>query len=380
MAKYDVTNQKNEFSDLISERLRNALKELNYTQAELRSLCITKGFNIPQSAISKIFSSGKGITLLNLSQICSVLDLDLNEILSMDPNTQITLPKNVEKETNPVHRPKLIRRTDEPEFQAYLGRYVIYFYPTFSNSDMPYHTGRLYLERGQNDKECIVRFSFKTGKLDRNKEPIEKKYTGTAVISPHMQSLYCQLYSEDIGEYSYFIFNYMPITFEELECRIAMVLTSSAGGSRLPVAHRMLICRTEPSDKYLKYAMSQLLFNQSEIIISESAFKKMVEDDDTPQGFKDYFCDMETKTFKDSRPMPYYYITESLIRESFMDKDDRIKAICMLRKYSIAQPYNKIGSKADDTLYKLVTMDKKENPQNEDSTEGGQLPENTSDK
>ena len=44
-----------------------------------------------------------------------------------------------------------------------------------------------------------------------------------------------------------------------------------------------------------------------------------------------------------------------MIRDSFMSEEDNIKSICLLRKYSAAAKYNKVGGKADQIVYKFLT-------------------------
>ena len=50
----------------------------------------------------------------------------------------------------------------------------------------------------------------------------------------------------------------MPILCETLKCRVALVLTSSAGSNRMPTAHRMIISEDEVSKEGLEILQGQL--------------------------------------------------------------------------------------------------------------------------
>ena len=151
------------------------------------------------------------------------------------------------------------------------------------------------------------------------------------------------------------LFFRIPILYEQLECRLGAVLTSSAGENRLPTMQRILISRKELTDEILYFLESQLLLNASEILLSQNAFNAMLKDKEFPEDFKEYFCDSEKgNVFSNVLSVPYYYLYESMIRDSFMSQEDILKSICLLRKYSTAPRYNKVGGKADEIVYKLL--------------------------
>lgn len=351
---------KQEFYTLISKRLAYAIDKMHYTQAELANLCQEHGFQISQSTISKIKSnSSSGISIINIAQICQVLNLNLNEILSLEPDIEITIPK---KATEIPDSSGFIKRTDAPEFQPYLGTYHFYFLPTKSSESKLIH-GIMELKPSEDYSECNVYLSFKTGKRNQNNEEILKEYFGTACISLKMNTVYCSIMNEKISEICYLVFSYMSILHEKLECRLAAVLTASAGEKRFPTVHRMLISRKELTKEILYYLEGQLLLNASEILISKNAYQAFLKDENLPESFKEYFCtDSPENSFMYAASIPYYYLNESLIRDSFMNNElDKSKTICLLRKYSSANRYNKIGSIADEMVYNMIFNMLKEN-------------------
>ena len=116
---------KEKYYSVISERIKYVLTELNYSQADLVRICQEQGFNLNQSAVSKIINSATGLSIMNVVCISKALKLDLNEILSTDANTTVTLPQN-EKLRNV--NDSFITRADDNAFKPYLGEYNIYFY------------------------------------------------------------------------------------------------------------------------------------------------------------------------------------------------------------------------------------------------------------
>ena len=348
-------SQKMDYYKVVGERIEYCLKALGYTQDDLSKQCISNGFSISQATISKIVKGVSGLNISNIVGICETLHLDLNEVLSSNPELNtVTIS---ESSTSPASYDSLIADCTRKEFTPYLGDYFCYFYRTKSNeSDML--CGTLRFEKAKNSKKCIVSISFETGKYTEDGKKILKKYTGEACISLSMQAVYCTVQNDEIGEICYFVFSYRPILYEKLECKLAAVLTVSAGGNRMPTLHRMLISRKKLSDETLSLLEGQLNLNASEILISHSAFNAMLKDD-VPESFRQYFCEQNEakpldQIFTNVASIPYYYLNESVIRDSFMPPEDKQKMICLLRKYSYSPKYNKIGTKADELVYQVL--------------------------
>ena len=100
--------------------------------------------------------------------------------------------------------------------------------------------------------------------------------------------------------------------------------------------------------------------NESEILISEVALDKFLDDKRLDKSFKQYFCkpDLNVK-FEGLSPMPYYRFDESVIRDSFLDSDVKTTAINLIRRYSVTPKYNKIGTKCDELVYRFICDEKK---------------------
>lgn len=348
----DSTEAKKKYHKKISQRLKYAMKEMNYTQTDILSIAEKKGYGLKQSTLSKMLSeSCTNMVLTNIVEIANILNLNLNELLAFDQNVEVSITNSTRKQAPPS---QLIYRADSPQMRAYLNTFNTYFFPTKSSDDKIL-SGKLRFYPSDDNSKCLAHFSFRTGKEDEKNQPIEKSYDGELVLSPTMSAAYCSLKNEEIGEISYMLFQYIPILYEKLQSRVALILTSSAGDHRMPTAHRMLISKNKLSDHALNFLQGQLYLNESEILISEIGWEKFLEDKNLDESFKSYFCKPEQNIkFAGLSPMPYYRFDESIIRESFLDTNVKINAINLIRQYSSSPKYNKIGSKSDELLYKSI--------------------------
>ena len=349
---------KQEFNQLIGKRISKILEELHFSQAKLLLTCETQGYHINQSTLSKLIS-GSSIQLLHLAQICEVLKLNPAEILSLNPDE--TIHCHYERSAS-IEQSQIISDARNSAFRGYKGIYQIYFYTT-KNENIIHH-GTFELKEDPVSHRCIVNFCFKTGEKDESGKDIEKKYSGNAHYSIPMQTIYCELFSSEIGEISYLLFHYHFLAYQNLECRLASAITVSSGGKRLPTMHRFLLTKKELSNDDLDYLCGELKLNSSEILITEIAYREFLRDPKLPPKFFEYFGNKETQAeqfISSVAKIPYYSFNESLISDSFLPPLDKIKIICLLRKYSSAARYNKISEKAEEIVYNYFEIQKKDN-------------------
>lgn len=346
---------KSEFNQLIGLRLSNAMNAMNLNQRQVLAMCMEKGYEISQSMLSKTLS-GSSCQMLPVVQICDVLGLELSETLSLNPEQKISL-KRAESQTSS----QIITDVRDVAFRGYKGDYHAYFYTT-QNEDYIHH-GIFSLKEDLKTHQCIVDFRFKTGENNADGNEIEKHYTGTASYSSSMRTIYCDIRSEDIGEISYLLFHYDFLAYQNLECRLATVITVSSGVKRLPTMLKLLLTRKELSEEELEYLCGQLKLNNSEILLSENAYRGFLQDLKLPDSFFNYFGSKETGAegfISSIAKVTYYSFNESLISDSFLPALDKMKVICLLRKYSSAQRCNKISGKAEEIIYKFLKLQKKQ--------------------
>jgi len=350
---------KKEYLSKIAERLKWAMTKKSINQTKLISLAMNAGYDMKQSTLSKMLSgSSSNMGILNIIQAATILHIDLNSLFSFDDSVEVAFRNEHTSES--LEESPFICRADDMHMRAYLKNYHTYFFPTLS-SDERILKGDLAFFPSEDRSKCLASFKFKTGKYNTQNQEIEKKYEGELILSDVMRAGYCTLRSNDIGEISYLLFSYFPIVYETLKCRVALVLTSSAGANRMPTAQRMLICEDELSTDDLEILQGQLFLNESEILISEVGLDRFMEDKYLDESFKEYFCKPEQNVkFAGLSPIPYYRFDESVIRDAFLDTNVKVNAISLIRRYSASPKYNKIGSRCDELVYKFICQKERE--------------------
>ena len=343
---------KKDYHQTIVARIKRVLANRNLNQVDLINLAKQHGYTLRQSTLSKILSDSSNMSIISIVQIANTLGIDLNDLFSESDSHDVRFFRDAPASTE---QSNLIRRADSQEMLPYLNSYYTYFFPTKSSDD-GLLAGRLHFTPSEDNSKCIARFSFETGKRDVKNQTIKKEYEGELVISRNMSAAYCVLTNEKIGEISYLLFNYIPIIYENLRCRVALVLTSSAGANRIPTVHRMIISREEIKPADLEILKGQLYLNESEILISESGLERFFHDERLDKCFLEYFHKpgQEAK-FLGVSPVPYYLFDESVIRSAFLDSKVKTKAINLIRQYSAAPKYNKVGSKSDELVYRFLS-------------------------
>ncbi len=352
-------NLKENYIGLVSMRLRDAMRDRNLKQRDV--LARAQQFERPlrQSALSKLMS-GKlsNIPVLELATVCELLNLDMNEVLSTNPKTKVTMT-----ETDPYSASResmeLIRDPKDWKIQPYLGSYYTWFFST-KDSETHLLKGRLIFEASADKKRTLASFSFKTGKTDGTGREIVKEYQGELMLSPAQYAAYCILQNDQIGEISFLTFKYNSILYEKLKHSVGMVLTSSAGLNRMPTAHRMLISAEDVSDERMEVLKGQLYMNEPDIMISEKAMERFWtywEAHGLSPAFAEYFRpESGNSQLLGVAPTPYYCFNESMIRYAILDEQDKLDGLHLLRQFSVSPRNHKLGS-SEELLSMSLELD-----------------------
>ncbi len=334
----------------VRDRIQKVLSEKGIGQNQLSSLAAKQGYMLSQSTISKILNDCACMSITNLMGIANTLDLDWNDLLSESDSLEVRTrtPREDEKPQG-----RLISNPDSQEMQPYLGQYYTYFFPTVSSENRTIE-GTLSFTKVHDERGVAAEFSFETGKRDANNLPIKKEYRGRLTLSPAMSAAYCELINKDIGEISYLIFNYNQFLFEKVRCRMALVLTASAGLNRVPTVHRMILSRIRMSQESLGAIEGQLYLNDSKILISKSSFEKFLADENLDHAFVDSFIAHKNLDYLNVGAEVYYYFDESLLRNVTSDVKTKTAAISLLRKYSTSPKYTKVSNRCDDYVFQIL--------------------------
>ncbi len=357
-----VSEKKVEYYKLISKRLRKLQDESGYNNKYILDLANRRGLLLSSTFLSKMLSDrGETISLPDLVSVASIFDVDLNELLSINPHTMPTFVSKEEESINKPNSGNEFVTAPTGKMRAYLNTYYTYFFHT-TTSSKELIKGILKIE--PEGEKTVAVFEFKTGKTDERGDPIVKKYKGDVIISPDQQAVYIALVNDEICEISYIMFHFMPIFYEKLVCRVALALTSSSGdssGLRAPTAHHMILSMYDLDKKCpdeLEKLKGLLYMNENEILISEKDLKLFM-DEKAPKAFKDYYGrgekDNEEKPLiAGFAPVPYYQLTESSLRAAKLDEHILNDSINLLRQYSVTPRNNKIDSVYDGNLFVTI--------------------------
>lgn len=344
------------YNNLVSMRLRRALEQRGLRQRDVLAMAENRNLLLRQSALSKLLSGKmRSIPTLEAATLCKLLELDLNEVLSPDGTDTVTLPAAPHAAAG-VDGAEFITDPRNRKMRPYLGQFYTWFFPT-KDTETRLLKGTLIFEPSGDKKRTLASFSFKTGKKHRDGTDIVKQYHGELRLSPLMSAAYCILQNDEIGELSFLMFRYIGILYESLPCSVALVLTSSAGPTRMPTAHRMLISSTEIPDERMEVLKGQLYMNEPEILISEKGMEQFMKDPRVKPAFIEYFKGQEGSLFAGVTPTRYYRINESAIRDAFLeDETAKLDALHVIRRYSVSPRNHKLG-RCDELVAKSLAED-----------------------
>lgn len=332
------------YNSKILNRIHNELNTKKVSQKELAKLC-----NLSQPTISKLLKGDTPLTLKFLYTLCNALNISIDSLLASNDTLSDKL-SNIQSEIqNTIYdnfhteNEAIVSDPTQYPFKGILGCYYFYCNPTIS-SESNLLKGILELNRSSRDSKnfCSCKLTLYTGKYDINGQKEVKTYTGMMLISLPMQSCYCILSCDESAEYTFLLFHHMFLIKADLSCRIAAVLTTSAGSHRRPTMEKAILSRTELSDVDLQKIEGQLKINSSSIKIKEEDFNKYISNE-LPNGFSIPNCEK------------IYSIEEATIKSSSLSEDEQFELINKLRKYSVEKRYVKISTHADDILYHFIS-------------------------
>ena len=237
-------------------------------------------------------------------------------------------------------------------FQGYWGKYFTYFMPTQS-SGTGFLKGRLTVE--DRAGAAHVHFELDTRQQNEDGSPVCKIYEGVLIHSKAVDCCYCILGSAEVGELCFLMFRHFHLNRSRLECRVAEVLTASAGGEdKYPTAHRMLISSQEIADGDVERLLPLLHLTNSKIIIPQEELEALGN-----SGME--YEDIVQRILSNPglKPSSYYEIREDTIRTTMQDvrgrkPRDAVPLILEARGRALAYRYNKVSKKTDESVRELL--------------------------
>ena len=324
-----IENYAEQYCLKVSGKIKEIIKSKKLTQTKVVELCENAGVPVSQGTISNITRGAKEIKLSSLISLCKGLNINIIDILSDDDTEN-----------------KTVLKYDDKMYKGYTGTYHTYFFPTISNKEELLH-GILDINEPNENGKCEADLKLYTGEKKKDgerDEEIIKYYTGEFAISGPMQSAYCLLNNSQTDEQCCFIFHHFYILNNELKCRVAAAVTTSAGGNRRPTIHRIYISRDKLSVEGEKYIRGQLRLNESEILINKNAYAELLATEEIPQEFTTVFK-------KEAKVESYYNVVEARLSNCGLKKEEFARVISLLRDYSVAPKYNKVSMKTDEFVF-----------------------------
>lgn len=353
-----LAEQKIAFNKIIAKNIDDLMTEHGYTDTSLSAACMNKGVDVSQSSIRGYirFPEKHTMSPLIVKTICEIFGVTFNDI-AYDSSQEIDNDDNgiddifeyryivnsFCKENGFEHDPK--------EFEGILTTYNCYFYPT-SPGDSPI-IGSLIFEKCH--KICKAFLKLDTNSFDeqRKKEKFIKEYSGFVVVSTKMNCVYCILKSTRLGELCVLSFRYKQLHGKTLQCRLAEVLTISAGAIKnCPTSQRMLICKKTDSLNEFDYKriFPHLKMVGTHYVITENDMNHIAEmSEEYSRMIKKIkkHCDEEKGKGGNYCSLTYRFAEVFLIAIS-TSLDDQSEFMSTIKEYSIAEYNDRINKFSDD--------------------------------
>ena len=266
---------KKELSERIWGKISETIHRLNLSQVELEEMCRQKGYRVSQPEISRLTSGKSQLSLYQAIALSDVLDIPLDQMVGVKSSKKSTIISGGSFVTEPTDK----------AFEGYLGTFYTVFHSTEVYSDEYLH-GKLVFSQMNGNKICGAIFELNTGVKDQNGHDIIKRYHGQLIISIRQRTGYCILVNERMGEICSLEFRHRDFFVKKMQCRLALVLTVTAGEIKHPVAHKMLLSRQVITPSILREVGPFLKFRDGDIRISLDAINEIKnKNDESSLGF-----------------------------------------------------------------------------------------------
>lgn len=239
--------------------LKQYLEEHDISQADLIRLCEEKGHAISQANLSKVLSNQKKMSVEECISLCTALDISADKLL---------LPDSYQSRKRSEVFFSLTAETIL-SMKGLLGEYHIMYESTAAEENGSLIDGSLKLY--QENQFVYARIIIHAG------QSVVKKYEGQFVISQGFPTAYIIVKNNETGEVCMAALRFRPFNVENMQCRMALCLTTSAGEKRQPIAHRMILVRKERFSE--KETYENLKKSVSSFLKEERGFQLEREED-----------------------------------------------------------------------------------------------------
>lgn len=284
-----------------------------------------QGFEVNYETLRKTLNTDDNSTLdfFCVLALCRYWKLDISYILSPPDNKEVPMPA-----ADSMISSMKYKVLDDP---AYLGTYYGYLSSNKKdNADL--HKLCLKIERSKEGSftAALTVESTVTGK--NGAQPLKKVLHGIPVLSTLNQNIAMTL-TDEIGNFFFLYTNYAEYLTPRVFYRKGIAVTSAATGEREPVMQTFVLFDRPVPEKNLCYIPGLLFPPQDVVAISEDSLNALAEESPVVAQLVENFQYL----IKEHREIIYDLNEVSILAEkSSMSREDRLKALALLKEKSIS--------------------------------------------
>lgn len=345
-----------QYENAIRSKLDALMRARDYSQNRLAAILKERGLDIGQGNLSLILSGSRHFPLSLVVHLCDIFDISLADLVDENfggarqvgtggPKGQVY--SNDLLQLVPYLGDAFLTDPSRPEFQGYLQTYYVYMRPTLSFVKK-LQTGILTLKASGAVCEATLQIHCDE-KVEG--ECVCKVYTGRAMISTTVDAVYVLLTSPIEGDLSVISFRHSHRPHQPLNCRIASVLTNSAGEFHAPTVLRMFLSRVPIAEEHHPLLIPHLYLNERDITIKADRLAELQQEHSEYGPLIDFLTQIPPTS-------TYYWSEESVmgLGRYFLSGQQLYTFLSQLRGVSHTPYQNKASHTADLQIRNLLLM------------------------
>lgn len=326
----------------VTERIVKELKQRGIKQVELLKLCDSDRIRMPisQPDISKIYSGKKTLSLYQFAAVCKVLDMPMDYFVWEEDRSRDDF-------CNPHDSANLHDSGDELKY--YGGQYHLYYLSTARGEEKIL---KGVLDITQEKGFGRVRLEIDTGEVNRQGIQIQKVYEGRILVSSSLGAAYLIFKNESIGEMCMICLRHRNYSVKDMECRIGLALTMSAGEVKEPTAHRCLVMRDFLPEEQLEKLRPWLKLINDSFSIEKDSLEKIIEQ--VKQEHPDHASQLDRVQNSASPKMMSELSAEMLRRQLSFGRNEFVDFLTRLYEQADADKNYKVSQFDDIRFYDKI--------------------------
>ena len=292
----------------IWKKIYTLILQRNISQNELLIRCQEKGYYINQPDLSKLFNGRTSLNLYQYMAFCDVLGLNAFGISEECRRDGLMNLHNTALAVDPAL----------DVFKGFFGTYHCFFISTDKYGDK-IHKATLCLKPSSNGQYCKALFELPLpDERDESGNMKKKLYYGQMVIASTVATGWCILEGENVPELSVLAFRHRSFVIKNVQCRLALALTTSSGSSKTPTCHKIFIVRDDDFDiddlkeiePYLRFA-----WQNQDILVPEKKMEQLFsetteKETDSEETISKKTAKLLKNAFGNAKVASYYEINE----------------------------------------------------------------------